>query len=348
MGLIALLGAALVMIYISRRPEQSVESFAVANGLTLTCDTKSFVSFHLARMKVLRQWGAIAGFLAGLFTGPLFQRGGAVWFVFALVGSLVGMGMAEATRFFRQPSRETPRFAELERRDRSCYVSTPSRWVERAVIVAFVGSAIIAVTARSRTPLWARVAVVVTGAVIIVCGRLVGRSVAIRSVDPTKSERRLADDALRCAAVNVVVAIVASLTLCSTAWLLATPVKQTWVTVRFGNELVARIGNIGFPYEVSPAAGGSTEITWRHPTTGAVQSTIVPRSPSATAGDGSGAAPTSLLTIETSHPLFDQARGWAVEIATLLAFIAWLQVSRIPFRGRHNRSARRRLVGASA
>lgn len=348
MALISLLGLVLLMIYMLRWPDLSVEAFATANGLTLDHDTKSFVSFHLARMKILRQWGAIAGFIAGLVAVSLFHRDDALLFMFVLAGSLVGMGMAEAARFFRKPSSETPRFAELERRYRGRYLSTTSRWVERAVIVAFTGSAIIAVAARSRTPLWARVAVIVLGAAVIIGGRLVGRHVAIRSVDPTNSDRRLADEALRRAAVNVVVAIVASLTLCATAWLLATPVKHTTVTVRFANETFARIDNIGFPYQVSPAEGDSTKITWRHPTTGAVQSTMVPRSPTAVMNSGSGGVSTSLLTLETSHPRLDEARSSAAEIAVVLAFIEWLQVSRIPFRGRRSRTARPRFVGASA
>jgi hypothetical protein len=367
MALIPLLGFALLMIYVLRWPDLSVEAFASANGLTLDHDTKSFVSFHLARMKMLRQWGAIAGFVAGLIGAWLFHLDERLWFMFVLVGSLVGMGMAEAARFFRKPSGETPRFAELERRDRGRYLSTTSRWVERAAIVAFASSAIIAVVARSRTPLWARIAVILTGAAVIVGGRFVGRRVAIRSVDPTNSERRFADEALRRAAVNVVVAIVASLTLWTTAWLLATPTKHTTLTVQFDKKTIARIENIGFPYEVSQAdgslakitgdstmeasiaTGDSTKITWRDPTTGATRSTVVPNLPTAAAGDGSTSASTGrMLTVGTSQRFVDNVRDGATGAAGLLAFIAWLQVSRIPFRGRRDRPARRRLVGASA
>jgi hypothetical protein len=348
-ALISLLGFVLLMIYVLRWPDLSVESFANANGLTLGHDTKSFVSFHLARMKMLRQWGAVAGFVTGLIAARLFHLNERLWFVFVLVGSLVGMGMAEAARFFWTPSSKTARFAELERRDRGRYLSTTSRWVERAVTIALAGSAIIAVVARSRTPLWLRLTVIVAGAAVIVAGRLVARRVAIRSVDPTNPERRLADEALRRAAVNVVAAIVASLTLCTTASLLAMPIKRPTLTVRLANVTLARIDNIGFPYEVYPADGDSTKITWRHPTTGAVQSTVVPNSPTVDASDGSSSASTGrTLTVETSSSFLDNVCDGAARAAGLLAFIAWLQVSRIPFRGRHGRTARPHLASVSA
>lgn len=108
-AVISLLGFALLMIYVLRWPDLSVEAFATANGLQLDPDTKSFVSFHLARMKMLRQWGAVAGFVAGLIAAWLFHLNERLWFVFVLVGSLVGMGMAEAARFFRTSSCQTVR-----------------------------------------------------------------------------------------------------------------------------------------------------------------------------------------------------------------------------------------------
>jgi hypothetical protein len=367
MALISLLGFAFLMIYVLRWPDLSVEAFATANDLQLDHDTKSFVSFHLARMKMLRQWGAVAGFMTGLIAAWLFHLNERLWFVLVLVGSLAGMGMAEAARFVRQPSRGTPRFAELERRDRGRYLSSTSRWVERAAIVAWAGSATVAVVSPSHTPLWLRLAVIVAGAAIIVAGRLVGRRVAIRSVDPMKPEWRLADEAIRRAAVNVVVAIVASLTLCTVAALLTMPIKRTTLHVRIDEQTIARISNIGFPFEVSTSEGGlaestgassrevpagqgsSAKITWRHPTTGAVQSTVVSYPLAVVAKGGTGPTPIDrALTVGTSQRPVDSVRETAAGLAGLLAFIAWLQVSRIPFRGRHNRSARRRLVGASA
>ncbi len=338
MALIPLLGFALLMIYVLRWSDQSVDAFASANGLTLDRDTKSFITFHLARMKMLRQWGALAGFLVGVIEASLFHRNDAHWVVFVLVGSLVGMGVAEAAQFVGSPRRETQRFADLDRRNRSRYVSTTSRRVEWAVMIAFAASAVVSVSSRSHKPLWARIAIITVGAAVIVGGRAVAHRVAIRSIDPTNSERRPADEAIRRAAVNVVSAIVASSTLCATAWLLSAPITHTTLTARFANGTIVRIDNIGFPYEVSAAAGESATVTWQDPANGATKSTVVPLPPTPAEDEN---------RVSTSHPLLDDIRNDAVGVAGLLAFIAWLQVSRIPFRGRRDRPARRGLVGVS-
>jgi hypothetical protein len=318
----------------SMATDRSPESFAAAHGLTLDEVTRPFVTHHLARLQAHRLWGSLIGAVVGIVAGWLLGSTFLMVFVASLAGSLVGMGAAEAARYFRRSADTTPRIALLERRDRAQYMSAGARRVELIVSVLFAACAVASLALRSKTPLAARVVVCLLAAAVLVGGRVVGRRIALRSADVTNTQLQPADHAIRSAAIDVVGAIVAALVLCATAWLVQTPSATGTLTVR-GDDgvLIASIPDVAADEPWSVAPGVDVEnITWTD-ARGATHSTVA-AAPQLATGRSVTVGVSQNFWLGFFRPLFSLLlAGWA--------FGEWLQVSRIPFRGAGSRRARR-------
>jgi hypothetical protein len=318
----------------SMATDRSPESFAEAHGLTLDDVTRPFVTHHLARLQAHRLWGSLVGAVIGIAAGWLLGSTFLMVFVASLAGSLVGMGAAEAARYFRRSADTTPRIAVLERRDRALYMSAGARRVELIVSVLFAACAVASLALRSKTPLMVRAMVCVLAAAVLVGGRVVGRRIALRSVDVTNTQLQPADHAIRSAAIDVVGAIVAALVLCATAWLVQTPTSTGTMTVR-GDDgmLIASIPDVAAdePWSVAPGVDVET-ITWTD-ARGATHSADF-AAPNLSTSQGITAGVSQNFWFGFFRPLFSLLlAGWA--------FGEWLQVSRIPFRGAGSRRTRR-------
>jgi hypothetical protein len=362
---IALLLLVAIAVVALRRTDRSVESFARAHDLQLTDAERPFLTFHLARMEVLRARGTWIGFAAAVLAGWAFGLSRAFVFVLALGGSLVGMGAAEAARYFRRPPDHIARTASLERRDRNRYLTPGTRRVERIVATLFALASIAALALPSHHSIWIRIAVIGGGLAVLAGGRLVHHRIAIRPAAPV--ELSDADAAVRSAAMDVVGAIVASLVLCTVIWLIALPARRTSLTVHAGSTVVARVRDVG---QSGWSLGGTAEsivVMWKDPHDNSPQKLEVawppdpgPREPPPSApvvqvtDPGGGPPRTTQLPMPSDArvylpPLWAETQfslaGQVGYLAALplggWAFVEWLQVSRLPFRRRRTKRGNR-------